>query len=1050
MLTRAALKNPVAVLMLAVAVCVLGYISLTRIPVDLFPNITLPVVIVGVVYPGAGPRDVEASITREIERAVASVPGVSYIESTSRQGIGVIRATFSWGADVNTGAADCIQRVQQIMSRLPAGTQSPFVVKLDLSNFSVLALTVSGEGLDDRELYDLAYNVIEPQIEHVPGVATASISGGAIRQINVLTDRESLAARGLSASDVVSALTQSNFLLPSGRLRVGDVDYNVFNDTQVEVVEHFGEIVVRTGRENAAPVFVRDVATVEDGAEDRTNVVRVAGKPGVALYIRKQPGANTIDVVDRVLAELPRLRNIPLGVKITPTFDQSTYIRNSIGSLVKEALIGAVLAIAVIFLFLRTFRSTVVIALSIPLSILVTFFLIYFVGGQSLNTFTLGGLALAVGRLVDDSIVVLENIFRHRSRGSSAVQAALDGTREVAMPVLASTIATIAVFFPVVFLAGIAKLLFIPLTLTIVFGLTASYFAAMAVVPPLTLRFVRADIDHSATSPRLRERILGRWRLFFEALDQGYSRILRVVLHHRAITAVLMLVAFLGSMMLFPLLGSEFFPQTDESQFSIIAKAPIGTRVEVTEQKVGLIEQAVRDALGDEHIISVLADVGVRQSGMGAIWSGNSGPHAANLRVRLVAPEKRTFTDRQAADRVREKLAGKLPGWLVLFDTGGIVQRIVNFGSEAQIDVEIAGYDLDAASALSGQVRALVDSTPGAVDVRVSREDNYPQLDVAIDRELVATLGMTTREVAQTVLTSVAGSVNIPGIFTDPVSGREYSVVVRMQDRDRASLSDLEDVPIATRNGALVALRTVAQIHSSAGPVQIDRKYQERIVHVTANVRGRSSGEVAFDIEQKLGELSLPEGFSVRLAGERAQQKDSFRDLFVALGLALMLVYMALATQFRSLREPFIVMFSVPMGLIGVVWTLYLTDTPLSVNAFMGIIMMVGIVVSNGILLVDFAGAQQAQGKSAVDAAVEAGRVRLRPILMTTLCTLLGLLPMAIGIGEGSESNVPLARAVVGGLTVSTFFTLFLIPILYTVLRRSTGHKVDLELESMP
>jgi len=1034
MLTRASLRNPVAVFMIALAVVVLGFVSLRRIPVDLFPNISIPVVVVGVVYPGAGPKDVEASITMRLERAVASVPGVTYIESTSRQGLSIVRVQFDWGADVDVGATDCIQRVQQIMSSLPPGAQQPFVIKVDLSNIAVVGLSVTGGGLDDRALYDLAYNVIEPQLEHLLGVASAAVSGGLVRQINILADREALRARQLTASDLVNAIAAANFLLPSGNLRIGPVDYNVFSETQIPTVSRIDEVPVRVGTDSAAPVLVHDVARVEDGSEEQTNIVRVNGRPGVNLWVRKQPGANTIDVVDRVLAAIPRLRGIPPGVEITPTFDQSTYIRNSIHSLVNEALMGSLLAVAVIFLFLRTFRSTFIIALSIPLSLMATFILLFFVGNQSLNIFTLGGLALGVGRLVDDSIVVLENIFRHRERGEPPLHAALEGAREVAMPVLASTIATIAVFFPVVFLVGIARLLFIPLTLAIVFALAASYFAAMAVVPPLTVRIVPAPTG-GPTPDSLYRRILARWKRSLDVLDAFYLRVLRAALRHRAPVALGILVAFGLSMSLLPRVGTEFFPKTDESQFQGRLKAPLGTRVEQTAQGATQVERTIREVLGPA-VRTVVCDSGVRQSGMGALWSANSGPHSSTIRVQLVPPDQRDLSDQQAVEKVRSALRGLLPGTQVWFDTGGIVRRIMQFGSSAPIDIEVLGYDFGAAKALTREIVEALERVSGLRDVQVSREDDYPELDVIPDREKAAFLGTTVREIAQTVLTSVAGNINVPGIYTDPATGNQYWIVVRFQDADRADLHDLEDIPVPTRSGAPVHLRTVARIRPSSGPVQIDRKYQQRIVHITANVVGRPLGDVASEIESLLATLAVPEGFDVRLTGERSEQKSSFQGLALALGLALLLVYMTMASQFRSFIEPFIVMFSVPMGLIGVIASLYLTNTPLSVNAFMGIIMMVGIVLSNGILLVEFANARMAEGLDVFTAVTEAGRVRLRPILMTTLTTLLGLLPMAIGIGEGSESNVPLARAVVGGLTASTVFTLILIPILYTVFRR--------------
>jgi len=1035
MLTRAALKNPVSVLMIAMVLAVLGWISLRRIPVDLFPEITVPIAVVGVVYPGAGPRDVEASLVIPLERALASVPNATHIESTARQGMAILRVYFDWGADINTGATDCIQKVQQIMSALPPGTQPPFVVKLDLSNMAVIGLTLSGENMDDRELYELAYHTVLPQLERIPGVATVNISGGRVRQVNILADRDALAARNLSCSDLSTAIAQANFLMPSGSLPVGDVEYNLFTDTQIDDVQRFGELPIKVGSDAEAAVLLRDVAAVEDGGERLTNLVRVNGKRGVNLWVRKQPGANTVEVVDRVHAAIPRLRGIPQGVAVAPTFDQSQYIRASIDSLANEALMGALLAILVIFLFLRSFRATLVIALSIPLSLLATFMLLFFIGRQSLNTFTLGGLALGVGRLVDDSIVVLENIFRHRARGEAPVPAAMAGAREVAMPVLASTIATMVVFLPVVFLTGIAKLLFIPLTLAIVFALAASYFVSMTVIPALSVRLMTAQGSASAPAGAL-ARIRERWRKIFDGLESGYRALLRRILRHRALAATSILVACAAPFLWLPRIGSAFFPETDESQIVAILRAPVGQRVERTNAELLELQSVVRKALGPENIVALVSDAGVRQSGGGAIFGGNTGPHTGTLRIQLVPPERRPFGIEEAIGRIRKAAGDRFAGRRLLLDAGGLVRRMLSFGSESPIDVEILGQDFEAARRLSSQVTAVVENTPGAADVRVSREEDYPEIDIQVDREKAGLLGLTTRDIAQGVLTSMAGNLNQPSVYSDPVTGKEYNVVVLLREQDRTSLSDLEGVPLSTRAGRVVELRTVAQVVPAAGPVQVDRKYQQRIVHVTANVVGRPLGDVAAEIERQLDDLARPTGFEIRLGGQREQQQESFRGLLLALGLALLLAYAAMATQFGSLLDPLIVMFSVPLGIAGVVAILALTGTPLSIMAYMGIIMMVGIVLSNGILLLEFANVQMRMGRDRFEAVVEAGSVRLRPILMTTLTTLLGLLPMAIGIGEGSESNVPLARAVVGGLSVSTLLTLVLIPILITVLRR--------------
>jgi len=1033
MLTRTALKNKVAVLMIAIAAVVLGYVSLNKISVDLFPNFTFPVVVVGVVYPGAGPKDVEASITYQLERAISSVPNVAYIESASRQGISTVRAYFDWGANVDVGASDCIQRVQQIMSSLPSGAQSPFVIKLDVTNMAVIGLALSSDTLDSRQMYDLAYNTIGPQIEHVNGVSNANIFGGLVRRINVLADRDALVAAGISTSDLSGAISSANFLMPSGSMKVGKIDYNLYTQTQIDKVDEFGDIIVKQATKNGSPVYLKDVATVEDGGEDESNIVRVNGKSGVSLFVRKQPGANTIEVVDAVRKALPKLYGMPQGVKLEPIFDQSQYIRNSINSLIHEALKGAVLAIAVIYFFLRTFRSTVIIAVSIPLSIMATFIMLYFIGGQTLNIFTIGGLALGVGRLVDDSIVVLENIYRNRKNFTTASQAALEGANQVAMPVLASTLTTIAVFFPVVFLTGIAKPLFIPLALAIGFSLTASYFVSMTVVPILCERFVENESDPSLSSAKLSERIAARWKRMFDLMDEFYARLLRWVLRRRAATIAVLAIIFVLSTLMFGKVGSEFFPATDESQFSVNLKLPVGARVEDTNEAANKIVETVYDALGKENVSVITQDSGVRASGTGGMWSGTPGPHAANVRVSLVSPEKRPFSDLEAVEIVRKKLAGKMPGVQVYFSTGGMMNRILNFGSENPIEVQIIGFDFEESGKLARTIQGIVEDVKGTADVRISREDNYPELDVKVDRDLASRMGLTVKDAAQTILTSITGSVNMPSIYTDPITGKEYNIVVRFKEKNRNSIEDLENVPLFSKTGQIVDLRTIAKVEGAAGPIQIDRKYQQRIVKVTANVVGRPLGDVAGEIESKLAGLALPQGFEVTMAGQREQQKESFKSLLMALLLALMLVYMTMASQFNSLLEPFIIMFSVPMGLIGVVWTLYITSTPLSINAYMGIIMMVGIVISNGILLVDFANNLFKQGCDVFDAAVEAGRIRLRPILMTTACTLFGLMPMAIGIGEGSESNAPLARAVVGGLAVSTVFTLLLIPALFTL-----------------
>jgi hydrophobe/amphiphile efflux-1 (HAE1) family protein len=1047
-LTRLALRNPIFILMMSLMVAVLGYVSLRRLSVDLFPSIDMPVVRIGTFYTGAGPRDIEKSVTEPIERAVSATTGVDRIESTSRQGVSVVNVWLSYGTNIDTAQFEVAQRISVISQSLPPGISQPFVLKMDVTNMPVAQVAVAGAALDERELYDLAYNVIEPQIERLPGVATATVSGGKVRQIQVKANPDALRARGLGILDLVGAVRTSNLMLPSGNLKAGDLDYNVFSNTQFETPNAIRDVIVRAGTGGLGsgatpPVRVSDVAEVEDGTADQKDIVRVNGERGVILRVFKQPGANTIAVVDALRAGLPKLRGIPPGVSVEIRFDQSSYIRSAVSSLMHEALYGGLLAVAVILLFLASLRATGIVAVAIPLSIITSFVLLYFTG-QTLNIFTLGGLALGVGRLVDDSIVELENIHRHLATGAERKKAVLDAAQEVAMPIFVSTVTTIVVFFPVLFLAGVARYLFIPLAMTISFALVMSFLVSRTVTPLLCLYTLR--VEPAGTPPaRLAAPILRalRW------LDDRYAWALGVVLRHRLVTVVGIMALFAASLLLYRQLGTEFFPESDESQFSVTFKAPIGTRLERTERIAERLEQTVRRALdmktpsGAPVVGALVSNCGL-PAGRSALFGQNTGPHAGSVSVNLVARSARSLSDVAAADKVRQAVRNEFPGVQLFLSTGGIVKRILNFGSPAPIDVEILGYDLPGGAQYARQVaakmRALHDAAgrPLLTDVQISREEDYPEFDVTVDRAKAGVLGLTQQQIAQSVLASLVGNTQFAPIsFTDPKSGNEYFINVRLADADRAQLSDLGDIGLRASTGAMVSVDTVAEVKRAGGPVLISRKYLQRIIDVTANVApGKDLGSATAAVQRAVDELPPPEGFTVALGGQSAAQAEAFSGLLFAAIMALVLVYMVLASQFRSLLDPLVIMFSVPLGISGVFAMLWATNTTLNVYSFMGIIMMVGIVVSNGVLLVDFANVLQARGKPLLEATVEAGRTRLRPILMTTIATIVGLLPMALGVGEGGETNVPLARAVIGGLTVSTVFTLFLVPALYSVLDR--------------
>lgn len=1042
-LTRLALRNPVFILMASLMVCVLGYVSLTNLGVDLFPNIDIPVIRVATFYPGAGPEDIEKSITQPLERAVSSSPGIDRVESFSKQGISAISVWFQYGTNLDNAQFDVSQKVAQALASLPPGVQQPFIVKFDITNMPVAQVVLTADDLDERQLYDLGYNVVQPQLERIKGVASATVSGGRTREITVMAERDALRSRGLGILDLVSAVRTSNILLPSGNLRAGERDYNVFSNNEVHEVRELEDVVVRAGSgtlgQAAQPVRISDVASVVDGVSDRSEIVRINGKPGVVFRVLKQPGANTIAVVDALQKALPELRGVPPTVKAEISFDQSRFIRASITALEHEALQGGLLAVAVILIFLASLRATGIIAVAIPLSIVGTFVLLYFTG-QTLNTFTLGGLALGVGRLVDDSIVELENIHRHFVKTSDRRQAVLAAAQEVAAPIFVSTVTTTIVFFPVLFMTGVAKNLFVPLALTIAFSLFLSFLVSRTVTPLLCLRVLATGEPQG---------VLGSVSRSLDHMGDAYVVVLRWVLRHRAAVIVGILALFGASLLLVKKVGSEFFPETDEAQINVVFKLPVGTRVERTHEVAEQIAAAAQKELGKDFTVQITIS-GI-PAGRGGMFSPNSGPHAGTVSVNLVPKTERSMSDLEANEKLRKALRDALPGVQAYFSAGGMNKRILNMGSPAPIDVEVLGYDLETGGAYAKQVfekmRALTDEdgAPLLTDVQISREENYPQLDVQVDRQKAGVLGLTEQQIAQTVLASLTGNNQFaPVLYTDPTTGNVYSVNVRMDDRFRSKVSDLSDIFLRAPSGAMVSLDTVATVDRGSGPVQINRKYLQRIVDVTANVApGKDLGAASAATQKVLDELVPPEGFSVRLGGQTAAQKDAFSGLAFAALMALALVYMVLASQFKSLLDPLVIMFSVPMGISGVIVALLVTKTTLSVNSFMGVIMMVGIVVSNGVLLVDFANTLRARGLELVEATVEAGRTRFRPILMTTIATIAGLMPMAVGVGEGSETNLPLARAVIGGLTVSTFFTLFLIPSLYTLLERFTKRAVE-------
>ncbi len=1040
-LARLSLRNPITVIMAVLGAIILGMISFSKLPVDMFPEITFPSITVATFYPGANPQDMERMVTYPVEKAVSTVNGVKYVSSFSRQGASLVTAYFNWGTNLDGAQSDVLQAVNLIRGELPKEVQHPIIRKFDISQISVVFIALMGGGLNEGQLYDLAYNVVQSEIEHVPNVASARIVGGKIREIQINFDRQRLQAFNLHPEAIIQAVQQANLIIPSGNIKAGPYDYRLSTETQFSLVRPIEDIIVTNSRR--MPVYIRDVARVVDDFQEQTNIIRVNGEPAVALAVQKTSGTNTIQVVDDVRRVLPKIEKmLPPGVKMLELFDQSIYIRNSIQNLKHEALLGAGLAVLVILVFLRNIRSTLIVSIAIPVSIVCAFVLLYF-SNLSLNVFTLGGLALGVGRLVDDAIVVLESIYRHRNAGESSEDAAIKGAGEVGLAVLASTITTIIVFLPVAFISGIAKLLFTPLALTVAFSLIASYFVSLTVIPVLARKYLHPEEYPISPSPAfppagLKERL----RNGFDQLDLFYQRTLGWALAHRKTVVVMVGAILLGSLPLYPFIGTEFFPSMDESQFRIIIQLPVGSRLEESVKVASRMEAMIRNILGNE-VKAIQTNFGIPTGSISAIWSQNTGPHMGWIRVRLVEPGKRKLTSDQTMNRLRPHFIREFPGIRIFFSSGGIVRMLISFGYEQPIDIEILGYDFQVAEKLAEEVAQIVRSTPGTRDVRVSREQDYPQQNIVVDRERAALMGLSVAQVARAVQTFINGYP--ASLFSDPSTGNQYNITVRAQEMDRGSLTDLSQIFVLNPHGRPITLDNMAEISLGAAPIQIERKYEQRVIHVTANTFGRDLGSVAAEIQSKIDSLNLPLNFKINLTGAVESQRESFMALLGAFVLAVVLVYMVLASQFKSLLDPFIIIFSVPLGMIGVLWALFLTETELSVTSFMGVIMMAGIVVSNGILLVDYTNRLRGRGRDLRAAVIEAGRVRLRPILMTSLTTILGLFPMAVGLGEGSESNAPMAIAVIGGLSVSTFLTLLFIPTLYTIFEERFKRKIGSE-----
>lgn len=1034
-MTSLSLRNPIAVLMAAIGLVVFAVVVTPRMSVDTFPELTPPVLVVGTMAPGLGPKDVEKTLTWRIEKYVSATPGVDHVESISRNNLSVVYVWLKWGTNLNAAQTLVQQQVSFAMSAVPKslGVLPPFVLQYDPSNAPVVQVAVTGGGLSGPQLYDYALNNIEPVLEGIPGVASASINGGRQRQINVVVDPVRAQARGITSSDVAKAVHESNALLPSGEFISSSFDANVYTNAVPGQVHAIGDAVIK--KHEGASVQIRDVARVEDGGAPETQAVAVGGQNAVYLNVLRVPGGNTLEIVDAVKQRVRDLKNLPTGLRVLPVFDQSTFVRTTYEGLRKEVVQALVLIAIVILIFLQSVRGTMIVSVAIPLSFAITLIVLY-ATGQTLNAFTLGGLTLAMGRLVDDAVVVLESIHRHQRMGLGPYQAALRGTNAVALPVLASTLTTMAVLLPVLLLAGLAQKLFAPLALTVAVAMIASYFVSICVTP-VACRYFLAHAEHGRLGTAV-EALIDR-------IANGYASALGRVLPYRRTVVVASLVLVVASGWAATKLPSTFFPEIDESMERVYVRLAPGMSLAEASKRIDAMGQDLQQKLGKDLALLVLTNVGSPNNARSAMTSPNAGPHMGFIRLALVDPARRKESQRQIADRIRQILVADYPGTELLQWPGGLVASVFANGYIAPVVVEVRGDNLAELDAQAKAVAQVAATVPGVRDIYPSLQLDYPEIRVETDRTKSGLVGVTARDAAQTTLEATLGNINTPSVWIDPNNGQSYYVVSSYDGAAVPDLNALAQLPVLIgEGGRAVRLGAYGSVKRSVGPIAVERNQLQRAAHVFMQTEGRDIGSVAHDIEEALRADPRTRDVHFSFVGQVQLMRTTFSGLGLALGLAVMVVFMIMASQFQSVRLPFVMLFTIPVSLVGIALALMAAGQGFSITALMGILMVIGIAVSNGILLVDDANRRFTEGADKVTAIVAAARSRFVPIAMTSLATVIGLIPTAIGLERGSEANQPLALAVVGGLTSSTILSLFLVPVMFLLIARSEQPATEL------
>jgi len=1053
-----ALRYPYFIIMACMVIVVVGITNIAGMPVDLFPKIDIPVVVVATFYSGMPPEQIEADITDTFERFFTLGSNIDHIESRSLTGVSLIKIYFKPGTNSNAALSNIANLAMADLRRLPPGTLPPVVLGMDASSQPVCLVTLRGDGLNETDLKDLAQFQVRNQIANVPGASVPQPFGGRYRQIMVYVDPLKLEAHNMSLMDVVRAVNSSNLILPAGDVRIGAKDYNIYANSQVPTPELINDMPLKSV--GNASVLVADIGKAEDSGTIQTNIVRIDGQKSVYIPVLKQGGdSNTITIVNGMKKAIKNLVDIPASLETAVVFDQSAFVKSALRNLGNEGGIGLVLTALMILLFLGSVRATFAVLLSIPLSALAAFICIR-AGGGSINTMVLAGLALAFSRLIDNSVVVLENIFRHLELGEPPEVAAELGGKEVQLAVLAATFTTAIVFFPVALLNGVSRYLFTALALTVVFALFASYVVAMTVVPLYCARFIKpteganvaeeqdGTLLDSGSKHSIFQRIVRAFNEWFQQMLEKYVlAVNRTILRPIATTSTILGVVLL-SFALFPFLGRSYFPRTDPGQFVINIRCPSGTRIELSDQYIAQVEKEIRATVSPRDLDMIVSNIGITPD-LSAIYTSNSSMDTAFVQVSL--KEGHRVGSYEYMQRVRHKLAKDMPQLTTYFQAGGLVDSVINQGLPAPIDIQISGNDMDQSYAIAQQIALQLKSLKNVSDVLIPQNLNYPGLSLDIDRERASLIGLSPKEVVDNVITAMTSNGMIaPSYWIDPQTGNNYMLTVQYFDKQIAhmTMDDFKQIPLRASNVSdYTPLQSVASITKINTPTEVDHYQIRRIIDVYVMPSTEALQGVNHDVNKILASVQVPQNVRIIVRGTVVSMNESFLRFGIGLVLSVALVYLILMAQFTSFVDPFIILMAIPPGLSGVLIILLLTHSTLNIMSLMGVIMMTGIVVSNSILIVEFAGHLHEEGLPVAEAVVQSCKIRLRPILMTSLATLLGMIPMALGLEAGSEQYAPLARAIIGGLGVSVVVTVFLVPAVYLIIHSKRDRQARPEPE---